>query len=65
MEINSHGADIFSASQNSGIDENLIIDFSSNINPLGIPDSVAHAITNSIKNANRYPDINSRPIFPD
>lgn len=62
MDINSHGADIYSASKNSGIDENLIIDFSSNINPLGIPDDVVNAMINSIANANRYPDINNREL---
>ena len=62
MKANSHGADIYSASIDAGIDENLIIDFSSNINPLGIPESVKHAIVSSVENACRYPDNNSREL---
>ncbi len=60
--MESHGADIYTASRISGIDENSIIDFSSNINPLGVPESVEIAAMNSTKNANRYPDINSREL---
>lgn len=58
-----HGADIFTASKNSGINQNEILDFSSNINPLGIPENVNNAIINSIKYANRYPDINNRDLI--
>jgi L-threonine-O-3-phosphate decarboxylase len=60
--MESHGADIYTASRISGIEEDSIIDFSSNINPLGVPESVEVAAMNSIKNANRYPDINSRKL---
>jgi len=62
MDINCHGADIYTASKKIGIDEDSIVDFSSNINPLGIPESVQLAIANSVKNANRYPDINNREL---
>ena len=61
MEI--HGADIYTASLISGLNENDIIDFSSNINPLGIPRDVASAAVNSIVHADRYPDINSRKLI--
>lgn len=57
-----HGADIYTASRVSGINEDSIIDFSSNINPLGVPESVEIAAINSIKNISRYPDINSREL---
>lgn len=60
--MESHGADIYTASKISGINEDSIIDFSSNINPLGVPESVEAAAINSIKNVNRYPDINSREL---
>jgi threonine-phosphate decarboxylase len=63
MRISSHGADIFTASKESGIDENNIIDFSSNINPLGIPENVKKTIINSIEYASRYPDINSTKLI--
>lgn len=62
MNYNSHGADIYSASKSSGIEENSIIDFSSNINPLGVPRRVEEAVLNSIRHINRYPDINSRDL---
>ncbi|MGB4440319.1 MAG: threonine-phosphate decarboxylase CobD [Sedimentibacter sp.] len=62
MNVNSHGADIYTASKETGIEENEIIDFSSNINPLGIPKNVESAAINSIKYSDRYPDINSREL---
>ncbi|MDD2494743.1 MAG: histidinol-phosphate transaminase [Tissierellia bacterium] len=63
MKISSHGADIFSASKESGIDENSIIDFSSNINPLGIHNNVRKAMINSIEYADRYPDIDCNKLI--
>ena len=32
------------------------LDFSANVSPLGLPEGVAHAITESLKTADRYPD---------
>lgn len=61
MEI--HGADIYTASETSGYKEDDIIDFSSNINPLGIPKTVALAAVSSIKYTDRYPDIMSRKLI--
>ena len=58
----THGADIYSAAEKSGTDKDKIIDFSSNINPLGMPDSVRKAAINSIFNSHKYPDINSREL---
>lgn len=60
--MEEHGADIYTASEKSGIDKNYITDFSSNINPLGIPESVKAAAINSIADSNKYPDINSREL---
>ena len=62
MNNDGHGADIYGASEIFGIDEDDIIDFSSNINPFGIPDNVQEAIIRSIKYSNRYPDIDSREL---
>ncbi len=62
MNKGLHGADIYTESKLKGISENNIIDFSSNINPFGIPDSVKVAAINSIKHSDRYPDINSREL---
>ncbi|MFA9422586.1 MAG: threonine-phosphate decarboxylase CobD [Sedimentibacter sp.] len=65
MNNGGHGADIYGASKIFGINEDEIIDFSSNINPFGIPDSVQEAIIRSIKYSNRYPDINSRELVKE
>ena len=43
-----HGGDIYSE-QNNNIGKN-IVDYSANVNPLGLPASVKEAIKNSIKN---------------
>lgn len=59
MAYYNHGADIYAASKKIGKHENSIIDFSSNINPLGLPKNVESEILDSIKYINRYPDINS------
>lgn len=63
MLIDKHGADIYTASEKSGIQMDSIIDFSANINPLGIPESVKKAAINSIEKANKYPDINARELI--
>lgn len=61
--METHGADIYTASETSGYHEDEIMDFSSNINPLGIPETVIWAAVNSIKYTDRYPDINSRKLI--
>lgn len=61
--MEKHGADIFTAAKLYGTDENNIIDFSSNINPLGIPTEVERAIINSVKHSGRYPDIHYRKLI--
>lgn len=61
--MQNHGADIYTASIESGINKIDIIDFSSNINPLGIPQNVEVSAINSIKYSNIYPDINSRELI--
>ena len=60
--MESHGADIYSAARKLGTDTDNIIDFSSNINPLGIPALVKAAAINSIVDLNKYPDINCREL---
>lgn len=63
MLIDTHGADIYTAAEKSGIDKDKIIDFSSNINPLGIPESVKKSAIYSIENTNKYPDINAMELI--
>lgn len=48
-----HGGDIYSKRKNN---TELILDFSANINPLGLPDSVKSAIIDNIDNYSNYPD---------
>lgn len=63
MFSDTHGADIYSAAEKSGINKDEIIDFSSNINPLGIPERVKKSAIDSIENAIKYPDIYSRELI--
>jgi len=49
-----HGGDIYSKRGISG--NNKIIDFSANINPLGMPLAVKRAITDNIDDFSNYPD---------
>ena len=53
-----HGGDIYSAKEQLSIMENppVILDFSANINPLGLPDGVKQAMAKSIDQYNSYPD---------
>ena len=54
-KINIHGGDIYSYHK-------PIIDFSANINPLGLPKVVAEEIINSISDCSNYPDIFCRDL---
>ena len=51
----THGGDIYKY-------DNKILDFSANINPLGMPQSVKSAIINSIDKYQTYPDYSSRKL---
>ena len=48
-----HGGDIYSAREKT---DGRIIDFSANINPLGIPQAVKNAIKDNIDGCEHYPD---------
>lgn len=50
-----HGGDIYSY-------ENEIIDFSSNVNPLGLSENIVTAIKNSISDIIHYPDVECRKL---
>ena len=52
-----HGGNIKEISRNYNIKPEDIIDFSANINPLGMPDSAKESIINNLKQIERYPDI--------
>lgn len=54
-----HGGDIYTDGLLKGRE---LIDFSSNINPLGIPESFTSHIDEAVKNLNRYPDAKYREL---
>lgn len=62
MKTNEHGADIYSESLKEGINYDEIIDFSSNINPLGLDDKILRLLEEELENIDRYPDINCREL---
>lgn len=51
-----HGGNIHRLSRETGIPVNAMIDFSASINPLGVPDSVARVIQESIGSLVHYPE---------
>lgn len=55
-----HGANIFKYEKDGDL-----IDFSSNINPLGAPKIVYEIIKDNLKNIERYPDIEYRKLYAD
>ena len=52
----SHGGNIRKAAENYGIDESAIIDFSANINPLGLSPMAREAISAAMGTIINYPD---------
>ncbi len=56
---NNHGGNIYEAAKKYGLKENEIIDFSSNINPLGISKKALKGLRDNLKHIVRYPDSNS------
>lgn len=50
-----HGGDIYNYSEG-------IIDFSSNINPLGVPDSFRRLLSERLEDFTRYPDVEYREV---
>ncbi|OAT21159.1 L-threonine 3-O-phosphate decarboxylase [Buttiauxella noackiae ATCC 51607] len=57
-----HGGNIIEAATVMGVDAGSLIDFSANINPLGMPDSLKRAITENLVLAERYPDVEYRAL---
>ncbi|WP_160687820.1 threonine-phosphate decarboxylase CobD [Clostridium sp. C2-6-12] len=52
-----HGGNAKEISRSNNMDYDKIIDFSANINPLGMPESVKKAIVENLSEAEKYPDI--------
>jgi len=57
-----HGGNIKKFAMKIGKSEKSILDFSSNINPLGIPDSVASIYYDSLSSISHYPDPEVREL---
>lgn len=57
-----HGGDLLAFSQRYHKREDEILDFSSNINPLGFPESLVRVYLNSLKELSRYPDPYAKPL---
>lgn len=53
----THGGNIREAAQLLGIEPALLVDFSANINPLGMPETLKQALFAQIGVAERYPDV--------
>lgn len=54
--MNFHGGDIYS------LENRTVLDFSSNINPLGVPESFKEVLLAQINDFTRYPDIKYRKL---
>lgn len=56
MERFDHGGNVYRLSEQYGIPEKKIVDFSASINPLGVPDSVNRGLCEYISMLSKYPD---------
>jgi len=56
MAMDEHGGNIEQALKQYSLAENAVIDFSANINPLGIPYAVKRAVTKAMDSAHNYPE---------
>lgn len=62
FQESGHGGDLMGFAARYGKREDEIIDFSSNINPLGPPGSVLRLYQDSAADLSRYPDPGARPF---
>ncbi|TCW11770.1 L-threonine O-3-phosphate decarboxylase [Raoultella sp. BIGb0138] len=53
----AHGGNIREAAALLGINPEQLLDFSANINPLGMPESLKRALIDNLARAERYPDV--------
>ena len=53
-----HGGNIGNVCLTYGLQEEKVVDFSANINPLGFPSEIENAICSNIKTILHYPDPN-------
>ena len=57
-----HGGEVFRLAAEAGIEPEKIIDFSANINPLGLPPGVRKAMQESLKTLAHYPEIGAESL---
>jgi threonine-phosphate decarboxylase len=57
-----HGGEVFRLAAQAGIEPENIIDFSANINPLGLPPGVDKAMRESLKTLANYPEIGAESL---
>lgn len=60
--LSSHGGNVREHAERLAISADRILDFSANINPLGIPDSLKSAISQQLELAECYPDIEYKAL---
>lgn len=53
---NAHGGDIYTAAKKYGIKKADFLDYSANINPLGIPEDIKESLISNINDLVNYPD---------
>ncbi len=59
---NNHGGNIYEAAKRYSLKEEEILDFSSNINPLGMSKKALKGLRDNLKHVVRYPDSNSTKL---
>ncbi len=52
-----HGGNVLQMAAQFHVDPKMVLDFSANINPMGLPDSLQTAIIEHLTDAEQYPDI--------
>jgi threonine-phosphate decarboxylase len=57
-----HGGNIYKAARRYGLEERKIIDFSSNVNPLGTSSAAKRAAKKALSQIDRYPDPDMRDL---
>ncbi len=56
MALEQHGGNIYKASAEYGMDSSQILDYSANLNPLGMPAQLKDIFFENIREAENYPD---------
>lgn len=61
--VSLHGGNIREAAQRAGIAPEALLDFSANINPLGMPPGLRAALVAQLSLAERYPDVEYQALY--